>query len=332
MAGEDDHPAARRRRARSRCSKPCVSTRPPGSKTRILPQMRIFGRDPAEIVPHAAVMRVDLGSESSGKARRRLRRARLVMPRRGPMVARQRAAERRRPIERQQSEQRRKREPPPKPADDAKIEARHPTTRPLGLVPRSRSAARGLRAEIAHAIPLPRAGAGSRTRLGTGEHRQDRRNQFIERSTIVPPDLDIQRLDPAPAHRGNPDDVLGRRDERGSCPLGVAAQPVELAVAERVMVREGRVATSARRATATSQRISPAGRSRQKRQTRAGEPLASTGASTALAAPAGRPLRGSERSGAHRRRAARPRRRGRAPPRRGSRNGPAGITRPLPKP
>ena len=47
--------------ARSACSKPCVSTRPLGSKTRIFTKMRVFGRDTAEIVPHAGDDARDVG-------------------------------------------------------------------------------------------------------------------------------------------------------------------------------------------------------------------------------------------------------------------------------
>ena len=47
--------------ARSTCSKPCVSTRPLGSKTRIFTKMRVFGRDTAEIVPHAGDDARDVG-------------------------------------------------------------------------------------------------------------------------------------------------------------------------------------------------------------------------------------------------------------------------------
>ena len=72
--------------ARSTCSRPCVSTRPPGSKTRIF---RRCGYSAARRprLSHMLPMTPSIsGSESPGKARLMLRRACRVTGRRGPMA------------------------------------------------------------------------------------------------------------------------------------------------------------------------------------------------------------------------------------------------------
>ena len=71
--------------ARSTCSRPCVSTRPPGSKTRIF---RRCGYSAARRprLSHMLPMTPSISdSESPGKARLMLRRACQVTGRRGPM-------------------------------------------------------------------------------------------------------------------------------------------------------------------------------------------------------------------------------------------------------
>ena len=163
--------------ARSTCSKPCVSTRPARLEDADLAQMRVFGRDPAEIVPHASYDRRAISaSESSGKARREIAPGAFGNAEARADDARQRSADRRRPVERQQSEQGEKERRPPGLQTMRKIEARHPhPPSPSGLAASPAVRERGFVSEIAQSIPLPQGGSRVRVRLGTGEHRQDRR-------------------------------------------------------------------------------------------------------------------------------------------------------------
>jgi hypothetical protein len=71
--------------ARSTCSKPRVSTRPPGSKTRIFAKCGYSAATRPRLSHMPTMTRAISVSESSGKARLMLRRACLKTPRSGPM-------------------------------------------------------------------------------------------------------------------------------------------------------------------------------------------------------------------------------------------------------
>src|SRR4051812_33895714 len=70
--------------ARSTCSKPCVSTRPPRSNTLILRRCGYSAATRPRLSHMPVTIRSISASESSGKARLRLRRASLETPRKGP--------------------------------------------------------------------------------------------------------------------------------------------------------------------------------------------------------------------------------------------------------
>ena len=71
--------------ARSTCSKPCVSMRPPASKTRIFRKCGYSAATRPRLSHMPATTRPISVPESSGKARLMLRRACLETPRNGPM-------------------------------------------------------------------------------------------------------------------------------------------------------------------------------------------------------------------------------------------------------
>jgi hypothetical protein len=100
MAGEDDHLAAG-------CHRPVDVLQPMrlDSPTRLehadLSQMRVFGGDPAEIVPHVIYDTCDLAIGELGKGAAKVQPGAFGNPEKGADMARQCAAEGRSPVERQ---------------------------------------------------------------------------------------------------------------------------------------------------------------------------------------------------------------------------------------
>ena len=90
--------------ARSTYSKPRVSTRPPGSKTHIFRRCGYSAATRPRLLHMLPVRSAISVSESSGKARRVLRRACLEAPKKGADATRQRAADGGSAVERQKFE------------------------------------------------------------------------------------------------------------------------------------------------------------------------------------------------------------------------------------
>ena len=309
--------------------------------------MRIFGRDPARDCPTSGYHVRDFGSRKLGKGAARLSRARLEMPSRGPMV---RASAP--PAADAQSIGSKPNTPKmraaaPSPAAGARD--RSEPTSPLPILPRNGGglgsaalphAVRGAFLRSVHATPRPAMRARGLDSDGVRDMRSSAGcdnwpDQLIERSAIVPADFDVEHLDAAPAcrrHRTMSFAVVTRR----ACARSASRSSwSSLGSAERVMVRESPSADEfgAERPQRRKEFLRPADPGKGQ-QTRAGEPLARRSAPAPHAAPEVPPISsGARQPGtAHRRRAARSRRRGQGPRARLSRNGPAGITRPLPKP
>src|SRR5438105_10495388 len=185
-------------------------------------------------------------SESPGKARPMLSRARLEMPSRGPIM---RASVP--PIAEAQSIG----SNPNAPKHSA---APHPSSwwvKPIGCrgrkgvpsptslgrhpLPRSGRGA----VHVGLKAPLPHRGRGGPSSPGSVDEgsfsiTNDGFEQLCWGSRIGPADFDLENLDGGPHGDGHSDDVLCRGDQAGSRPLGGAEQPVDFARAVRMMVGE----------------------------------------------------------------------------------------------
>ncbi len=191
MAGENDHPPARRDRSVDMLKAARLDPAARLEDADVL-QMRVFGRDAAEIVPHAANDVRDLALRKLGKARRRLCRARLEMPRDGPISA---------PVRRQGR----------RPDRAATGRKRRKTRRPPGL----------------EAMVGRGALAGSVRPAGVHRPWAERMTGSKSRSSaigIAPADFDLEHLDAGALGRRHPHDILGGRDQTGARALGLAAQ------------------------------------------------------------------------------------------------------------
>ena len=283
---------------------PAVSTGPSGANTRIMPQMRVFRRDPAEIVPHAADHALDLRRRQARAARRADCGGRGgKSPRRGPI--------------------RRAAAPPSAEAQSsgsAPITANNTAKAPASARWRQDIAATG-GSEAGRASPR-----GDRC-LGAGHRRED-----------APPPARHASLSRPRRPRSLARNGCGRRTQslavvtrRAAARPASCAQPGDLGGAKRVMIGERVGLRSARRRRRAGwRRISPAGRCRRRRrraQPAKRSPSTGTSAarrigSRASASPAGGGPSPSSTIASPRASPAAAR----------SRSGPAGITRRLPKP
>jgi hypothetical protein len=103
MAGKDDHPPS----GGDGIIQVLETVRlnaPARGKNADIPQMRVFGGDPSEIVPHPPDDPLDLAFGQFGKGSPQIGPGALRDPEEWPYASRHGAAERRRPFDRQQSQ------------------------------------------------------------------------------------------------------------------------------------------------------------------------------------------------------------------------------------
>ena len=248
--------------ARSMCSKPCVSTRPPGSNMRIPRRCGYSAATRPRLSHMPAMMCAISASESPGNARPMLSRARLETPSRRP-IARASAP----PIADAQSSGNNPKAPKhsaaPQPSSRwmKPIGRRGPRRRlhpPRSLGTLSRKRLRGPgRSQVVQGAGWVRVASRS---VGTGHAPRRLLSNFSERGGIAPADFDLENLDGGPLAAGTRTMSFAVVIKAGSAPVRRARSSRSISpCAVRVMVGKRPSRRRARRrAPAMSQRISPA--------------------------------------------------------------------------
>ena len=162
----------------------------------------------------------------------------------------------------------------------------------------------------------------------------DAAEHLCERRGVAPADFDLENLDRGPLCSRHSDDVFCGRDEAGLRPLGGAEQPVDFAGAKRMMIGKrpsiDKLGAEYPQGRKEFVRAADPGKGQQ---ARAGEPLPGDRPQSRVqdrespADPDRIRQRGCASAPSSTTASARA-----SPRARLSRNGPAGITRPLPKP
>src|SRR5438552_2075496 len=195
--------------ARSRCSMPRVSTRLPGSNTRICRRCGYSAATRPRLSHMPRTIASIRGSDISGKAARRLRRARSEIARRGAI--------------------RHARKPP---SAEAAASGRQ---RRIAMDAAAPQASNRCVQETGAAAGS--AASGARVASITGL-RQKRVQYPVEHYRVAPADLDVEHFDAGPPTRMQPPPILCRRDELRVSPRCRFAKAGDLVGAVRVMVRK----------------------------------------------------------------------------------------------
>src|SRR5437763_3677547 len=195
--------------ARSRCSIPSVSTRPSGGNTRICRKCG-YSAATRPRLPHMPRTIASIrAAESSGKAARKLRRARLETPRRGPI---QRATVP--PVAEAMS------------SGSARIAAKNSAAPQASILWDHRTAAAG---SVASGVEVASVMA-PRQRVG---------EELFHHVRVAPADLDVQHLDAAAQRGRQPNPILRGGEEGCALAFGQFVQPSDFIVPKRMMIREG---------------------------------------------------------------------------------------------
>ncbi len=228
MPGKDDHPAPRGD-GPINVLKAVRLDAPAGVEDADSAQMRIFGRDPAEIVPHAGNDLRDPGFRNIGQRAGDVEPDAFGDAETRADRARQCAADRRRPIDRQQSERAKAQRRPPA------LQSVHETDR----LPRTRSgpltrlARSALSPAVRERVDQASGGLVREGGFPISWHRLSRTNDAAEHlcecRRVAPTDFDLENLDRGSLCSGHSDDVFCGRDEAGLRPLGGTEQPVNFA-------------------------------------------------------------------------------------------------------
>src|SRR5712692_2869572 len=197
--------------ARSRWSRPTVSTGPSGANTLICRRCGYSAATRPRLSHMPRTMLSTCGGDSLGSAARRLRRARSEIPRCGPI---------------------RRASAPPKAEAAASGNARIAAKNSAAM----QASARWLQERLQDTAATGASAAGGVSPASIGRRAQDIGQKMRHRRHVTPVYLDLEYLDPGLQVRRQPHPVLRGRDESGIGARRLLPQPGNFGIAERVMV------------------------------------------------------------------------------------------------